>query len=165
MFLTGIPHEQEMPAPVTTTIFLHFATESERLARARRVDGSVCNLSRLRATVMIACAETCLRGRLSFETSSRGWWREKRKLDHYPAPKRTWGLHRASTRRATRIHMTVNKSRRDAQSQIHRRVSFQVTCIQIQRFVPGSPRMLLLSKHTLPTVLYRSSSGFVHPPQ
>lgn len=34
---TGMPQEQEIPAPVTTIIFLHFATESESSARERRV--------------------------------------------------------------------------------------------------------------------------------
>jgi hypothetical protein len=35
-----MPHEQEMPAPVTTTIRLLLATESERLASVRRATGS-----------------------------------------------------------------------------------------------------------------------------
>ena len=49
---TGIPHEHEMPAPVRTTIFLHFATASERLDSDRRVEGSPADLSRSRVTVM-----------------------------------------------------------------------------------------------------------------
>ncbi len=35
-----MPHEQEMPAPVTTTIRLLLATESDRLASVRRATGS-----------------------------------------------------------------------------------------------------------------------------
>jgi len=35
-----MPHEQEMPAPVTTTMRLLLATESERLASVRRATGS-----------------------------------------------------------------------------------------------------------------------------
>ena len=35
-----MPHEQEMPAPVTTMMRLLLATESERLASVRRATGS-----------------------------------------------------------------------------------------------------------------------------
>jgi hypothetical protein len=52
---TGIPQEQEIPAPVTTTIFLLFATESEISERVRLVGESVCKESRLRVTVIIGC--------------------------------------------------------------------------------------------------------------
>lgn len=41
-----------MPAPVTTTIFLDFATASERLANVRLVDDSAAELSRLSVSVM-----------------------------------------------------------------------------------------------------------------
>ena len=41
---TGMPHEHEIPAPVTTTIFLHFATASERFDNVRRVEVSVSDL-------------------------------------------------------------------------------------------------------------------------
>lgn len=43
-----------MPAPVTTTIFLHFATESERLDSVRRVEGSPEALPRSRV-IVIGC--------------------------------------------------------------------------------------------------------------
>ena len=42
-----------MPAPVTTTIFLLFATEREMSERVRRVDASVRWASRLRVTVIV----------------------------------------------------------------------------------------------------------------
>lgn len=35
-----MPHEQDMPAPVTTMMRLPLATESERLASVRRATGS-----------------------------------------------------------------------------------------------------------------------------
>ena len=50
---TGIPHEQDMPAPVSTTIFLLFATEREMSDSARLVTGSVCSPFRLRVKVMM----------------------------------------------------------------------------------------------------------------
>ena len=52
--LTGMPHEHEMPAPVTTSIFLHFATERERLERRWRVVAS--DAASLRARVMMGIA-------------------------------------------------------------------------------------------------------------
>jgi hypothetical protein len=42
-----------MPAPVTTTIFLLFATEREMSERVRRVGASVRWASRLRVTVIV----------------------------------------------------------------------------------------------------------------
>lgn len=52
--LTGIPLEHEIPAPVTTTIFLHFATESERLDSVRLLAESEAHLSRSRVMVILA---------------------------------------------------------------------------------------------------------------
>ena len=49
---TGIPHEQEMPAPVTTTMRLLFATESERLLRVRRATGSEDDAARSIVVIM-----------------------------------------------------------------------------------------------------------------
>jgi hypothetical protein len=51
---TGIPQEQEIPAPVTTTIFLLLAIDKEISESARRVCVSVAASSRLRVTVMVA---------------------------------------------------------------------------------------------------------------
>ena len=82
-----MPHEQEMPAPVTTTILLHFATESERFARARRVDDSAWILSRLRPTVMVVRPDTCLRKRLNFGVLSRGLVEAKEKVGLSPSAK------------------------------------------------------------------------------
>ena len=56
---TGIPHEQEIPAPVTTTIFLDFATDSEMSERARLVEESVARESKLRVTVMVGWWKHC----------------------------------------------------------------------------------------------------------
>jgi len=39
--LTGIPHEQEIPAPVTTTILLLFATASDKFKSALLTDASL----------------------------------------------------------------------------------------------------------------------------
>ena len=50
---TGMPHEHEMPAPDTTTIFLHFATERERLERIRLACASEEAVSRSRVTVIV----------------------------------------------------------------------------------------------------------------
>ena len=49
---TGIPQEQEMPAPVTTMMRLLFATESERLARVRRATGSDDDVARSSVVIM-----------------------------------------------------------------------------------------------------------------
>jgi len=51
---TGIPHEQEIPAPVTTTIFLLLTTESEISKRVLLVEESVARASRLRVTVIVS---------------------------------------------------------------------------------------------------------------
>ena len=51
--LTGIPHEHEIPAPVTTTIFLLLATEREILERVRRVDELVVSSSKLSVIVIL----------------------------------------------------------------------------------------------------------------
>lgn len=48
-----MPQEQEIPAPVTTTIFFPFATEREISARARLTCESVAAASRSRVTVMM----------------------------------------------------------------------------------------------------------------
>lgn len=42
-----------MPAPVTTTIFLHLATDRDRPYSARRVEDSAWKLSRSRAMAMV----------------------------------------------------------------------------------------------------------------
>ena len=51
---TGIPHEQETPAPVTTTMRLLFANVVDNEVRARRVDGSVDATLESKVTVMVA---------------------------------------------------------------------------------------------------------------
>lgn len=38
--LTGMPHEQDIPAPVTTTTFLLFATPSDKFDNVRLVGAS-----------------------------------------------------------------------------------------------------------------------------
>ena len=43
--LTGIPHEQEIPAPVTTTILLLFATASDKFKSALLTDASLTPVS------------------------------------------------------------------------------------------------------------------------
>lgn len=48
-----MPEEHDMPAPVTTTIFLHFATDSERSARERLVCESDLRAAKSRVTVMV----------------------------------------------------------------------------------------------------------------
>ncbi len=47
-----MPQEQEMPAPVTTTMRLLLATESERLASVRRVAGSENDAARSNVVTM-----------------------------------------------------------------------------------------------------------------
>ena len=47
-----MPHEQEMPAPVTTTMRLLLATESERLASVRRATGSDAAAARSNVVTM-----------------------------------------------------------------------------------------------------------------
>ena len=48
-----MPQEQEIPAPVTTTIFFPFATEREISARVRLTYESDAAASMLRVTVMV----------------------------------------------------------------------------------------------------------------
>ena len=48
-----MPDEQEMPAPVTTTIFFRFATASERSLKIRLVCGSLAASARLSVTVIV----------------------------------------------------------------------------------------------------------------
>lgn len=50
--LTGIPHEQDMPAPVTTTIFLLLTTDDESVDIVRRVWGSELEPESATETVM-----------------------------------------------------------------------------------------------------------------
>ena len=57
---TGIPQEQEIPAPVTTMILLDFATARERSARVRRVEGSEWRESRWRETVIVVVSAVLL---------------------------------------------------------------------------------------------------------
>ena len=47
-----MPQEQDMPAPVTTTMRLLLATESERLANVRRVAGSENDAARSNVVTM-----------------------------------------------------------------------------------------------------------------
>ena len=47
-----MPHEHDMPAPVTTTIFLHLATASERFARDLLACASEVDASRSRVIVI-----------------------------------------------------------------------------------------------------------------
>lgn len=54
---TGMPDEQEMPAPVTSTIRLLLATVSDKSTKARRVDCSLCALARSKVTVIAVRAE------------------------------------------------------------------------------------------------------------
>ena len=56
MARTGIPHEQEMPAPVTTTIFLHLATARERFESDLRVGASDVDAS-MSSVIVIAYTE------------------------------------------------------------------------------------------------------------
>ena len=51
-----MPQEQDMPAPVTTTIFLLFATPRDKLDRERRIVGSVDELSNGRDWTMTVVA-------------------------------------------------------------------------------------------------------------
>lgn len=51
--LTGIPEEQDIPAPVTTTIRLLLATASDSWVNARRDIGSEEAVSRLRVVIGI----------------------------------------------------------------------------------------------------------------
>ena len=51
--LTGIPHEQETPAPVTTTIRLLFASAVESEVRIRRVEESVAAMLGSRVTIIL----------------------------------------------------------------------------------------------------------------
>lgn len=69
--LTGMPEEHEIPAPVTTTIFLHLATKCEMFVRERRVE--VSDESRSRVTVMVA--GTC---RVESTCGERGRWGSRR---------------------------------------------------------------------------------------
>jgi hypothetical protein len=61
-----MPHEHEMPAPVTMTIFLDLATAKEMSESAFRVLGSPEAASSCSESVMNECGK-----RLSFEGSSR----------------------------------------------------------------------------------------------
>jgi len=63
---TGIPHEQEIPAPVTTTIFLLLTTESEISKRVLLVEESVARASRLRVTVIVSVSR-------GGDGGERGW--------------------------------------------------------------------------------------------
>lgn len=65
-----MPLEHEIPAPVTTTIFLHFATDSERLDNVRRVEGSEAHLSRW--TVVTMFPYRMLKYR--FQRGQCRWW-------------------------------------------------------------------------------------------
>ena len=47
-----MPHEHEMPAPVTTMIFLHFATDREMSVRALRVLDSATGAPKSSVTVI-----------------------------------------------------------------------------------------------------------------
>jgi hypothetical protein len=47
---TGIPDEHDIPAPVITTIFLHFATARDRSLRERLVEKSALLASKSRVT-------------------------------------------------------------------------------------------------------------------
>ena len=49
---TGMPQEHEIPAPVTTTMRLLLATESERLANVRRAAGSENDAERSNVVTM-----------------------------------------------------------------------------------------------------------------
>jgi len=57
--LTGIPEEQDIPAPVTTTIRLLLATASDNWLNARRDIGSEEAVSRLSVVIGILC---CTKG-------------------------------------------------------------------------------------------------------
>ena len=51
--LTGIPHEQEIPAPVTTTIRLLFATANDKFKSALLTDASFAPASNGSVTGMV----------------------------------------------------------------------------------------------------------------
>jgi hypothetical protein len=57
-----MPHEHEIPAPVTTMIFLHFATESERSLRALRVDASEPASKSRVCTILVSDVDSKNRG-------------------------------------------------------------------------------------------------------
>lgn len=50
---TGMPQEQDIPAPVTTSILLLFATERDMSERERLADASVGISARSRVTVIL----------------------------------------------------------------------------------------------------------------
>jgi len=52
--LTGIPQEQEIPAPVTTTIRRLLTTALDKAAKARRVDASLVPSSIFNVVIGIA---------------------------------------------------------------------------------------------------------------
>ena len=103
--LTGIPHEHETPAPVTTNIFLHFATESDRLERRWRVVAS--DAASVRSSVVMGIAAD---GRVSLMVC--GWRRER---EETRSSKRCGGRVEASDvdlhRVASRSHVIRTRSR------------------------------------------------------
>ena len=60
-FLTGIPHEQEIPAPVTTTIRLLFVTASDKFRSALLTDASLALASNGNVTGMAEFWSTTVR--------------------------------------------------------------------------------------------------------
>ena len=52
-----MPHEHEIPAPVTTRIFLHLATAKERFASVLLVWASEVDASRSRVIVIVEHAQ------------------------------------------------------------------------------------------------------------
>lgn len=61
IFLTGIPHEQEIPAPVTTTIRLLFVTASDKFRSALLTDASLAPVSNGSVTGMVGVWSTTVR--------------------------------------------------------------------------------------------------------
>jgi hypothetical protein len=52
-----MPEEQEIPAPVTTTIFLHLATDKERSESVRLVDESVFWAAKSKVIIMLVATQ------------------------------------------------------------------------------------------------------------
>lgn len=67
-----------MPAPVTTTIFLHLATDRDRPYSARRVEGSAWKLSRSRAMGMVLQLHGVYAREAGREQTCGGGWEKGR---------------------------------------------------------------------------------------
>ena len=95
-----MPHEHEMPAPVTTNIFLHFATESDKLESRWRV--VVSEAAALRSRVVMGIAE-CPRWGVGGGGSRRG--RGHRSAVAAASKRSDVDLHRV----ASRLHVITTR--------------------------------------------------------